>query len=69
MILMTALRTVNWKAYFKDPILFGTIYYLNQGEGSCLLAQSRVASAGGSREVTTIYTDGTVLCSMAFSKP
>ena len=35
------------------------IYYLNQGT-STYLAQSKVASAGGSRESATIYTDGTV---------
>ena len=35
------------------------IYYLNQG-ASTYLAQSKVASAGGSRESATIYADGTV---------
>ena len=35
------------------------IYYLNQGT-STYLAQSKVASAGGSRESATIYADGTV---------
>jgi len=45
--------------YFKDQYYLAAIYYLNQGV-STYLAQSRVASAGGSREVTTIYTDGTV---------
>ena len=45
--------------YFKGQYYLAAIYYLNQGV-STYLAQSRVASAGGSREVTTIYTDGTV---------
>lgn len=35
------------------------VYYLNQGT-STYLAQSKVASVGGSRESATIYTDGTV---------
>ena len=41
-------------AYYLEAI-----YYLNQGT-STYLAQSKVASAGGSRESATIYTDGTV---------
>lgn len=45
--------------YFKGQNYLAAIYYLKQGV-STYLAQSRVASAGGSREVTTIYTDGTV---------
>ena len=45
--------------YFKGQNYLTAIYYLKQGV-STYLAQSRVASAGGSREVTTIYTDGTV---------
>lgn len=44
---------------FKGQNYLAAIYYLKQGV-STYLAQSRVASAGGSREVTTIYTDGTV---------
>ena len=45
--------------HFKGQYYLAAIYYLKQGV-STYLAQSRVASAGGSREVTTIYTDGTV---------
>ena len=45
--------------YFKGQNYLAAIYYLKQGV-STYLAQSRVASAGGSREATTIYTDGTV---------
>jgi len=44
---------------FDGAYYLAAIYYLNQGI-STYLAQSKVASAGGSRESATIYTDGTV---------